>query len=99
MPMTTLTENSCRIDDLGPLPVVRPASSAEVQEWVRQAEAEGQALYPVGGRTMLHVGLPPTRPGYVVDLTELREVIDYPARDMTITVQAGITLDRLSGLL
>src|SRR5207253_9213768 len=33
------------------------------------------------------------------DLRGLAEVIDYPARDMTITVQAGITLARLQALL
>jgi glycolate oxidase FAD binding subunit len=33
------------------------------------------------------------------DLRGLNNVIDYPARDMTITVQAGITLERLGSVL
>jgi glycolate oxidase FAD binding subunit len=87
------------IDDLGPLPVVQPASVAELSDHVRRAAAEHQAIYPLGGRTMLGYGLPPTRPGIAVDLTRLTQVIDYPARDMTITVQAGITISRLQQLL
>lgn len=87
------------IDEFGPLPVIRPASPAELGDIVRRAAAEKQAIYPAGGRTMLGLGLPPTRPGTAVDLTGLTQVIDYPARDMTITVQAGITVARLQELL
>jgi glycolate oxidase FAD binding subunit len=82
------------IDGLS-LPVVRPASAAEVGALVR----EGQPLYPVGGGTMLHVGLPPTKPGRAVDLTALDQVVDYPARDMTVTVQAGVRVAKLQELL
>jgi glycolate oxidase FAD binding subunit len=89
----------CRIDDFGPLPLVRPASAADLGEVVRSAAAEGKALYPVSGGTMFGLGLPPTRPGVAADLRGLDQVIDYPARDMTITVQAGITLGRLQALL
>jgi glycolate oxidase FAD binding subunit len=92
-------ENACQIDDLGPLPVVRPQSVAEVADLIRRAAAEEQAVYPLGGRTMLDIGLPPTRPGMGVDLRSLSRVIDYPARDMTITLQAGITLAELQSLL
>jgi glycolate oxidase FAD binding subunit len=48
---------------------------------------------------MLGLGLPPSRAGIGVDLTALHQVLDYPARDMTITVQAGITLARLEEVL
>jgi glycolate oxidase FAD binding subunit len=92
-------ENVCRIDDFGPLPIAQPHSVAEVGEIVRRAVADKQALYPIGGQTLLGIGLPPARPGIAVDLRSLAQVIDYPARDMTITVQAGITLARLQTLL
>jgi glycolate oxidase FAD binding subunit len=39
------------------------------------------------------------RAGSAVDLRDLAGVIDYPARDMTITVQAGISLSRLGTIL
>jgi glycolate oxidase FAD binding subunit len=91
--------STCLIDDVGPLPVVRPGSPAELGDLVRRAGADGQALYPLGGRTLLEQGLPPSRPGLGVDLRALDQVIDYPARDMTVTVRAGITLARLQELL
>ncbi|HEY3787763.1 MAG TPA: FAD-binding oxidoreductase [Urbifossiella sp.] len=83
------------IDDFGPLPVRRPESVAEVCVSVQEAAAGGQSIYPVGGRTILDVGLPPIKPGFALDTTALNQVIDYPARDMTITVQAGITMAKL----
>ena len=87
------------IDEFGPLPVRRPASAAELGEVVREAAAKGHGVYPAGGRTTLDVGLPPTKPGVAVDTTGLNAVVDYPARDMTITVGAGITVGKLQELL
>ena len=94
-----MDQSSLTIDEFGPLPVRRPASAAELGEVVREAAAAGQGVYPVGGRTSLDVGLPPTKPGVAVDTTALNQVVDYPARDMTITVGAGITVAKLQELL
>ncbi|HEY2908815.1 MAG TPA: FAD-binding oxidoreductase [Gemmataceae bacterium] len=83
------------IEGFGPLPVHRPGSIAEVCALVKEAAGRRQGVYPVGGRTMLDVGLPPNKPGIAIDTTRLNRVIDYPARDMTITVEAGITMAAL----
>lgn len=83
------------IDGFGPLPVVQPHSVAEVADRIHQAAAAGTALYPMGGRTTLALGNPPSKPGAALDLRALDRIIDFPARDMTITVQAGITIARL----
>jgi glycolate oxidase FAD binding subunit len=91
--------DSCLIDDFGPLPVRHPASVAELGDCVRTAASAGQAVYPLGGGTLLGRGLPPTKPGVAVSTARLDQVLDYPARDMTITVQAGITLARLDQVL
>ena len=66
---------------------------------VRQAAAEETALYPLGGQTMLNLGVPPVTKGRVVDMRGLDKVIDFPARDMTITVEAGITMVQLQDIL
>src|SRR5690348_14039577 len=94
-----MVEESCLIDGYGPVAVERPTSIAEIGAAVRRAAAEGQAVYPLGGRTRLELGSPPERPGRGLDLRGLAEILDYPARDMTITVQAGITLARLKTVL
>jgi glycolate oxidase FAD binding subunit len=90
---------ACTIDDFSELSLAQPPSVVELAEVIRQAAAKGQAIYPVGGRTMLGYGLPPTKPGVAVDLTPLDRVIDHAARDMTITVQAGITIAKLQAVL
>lgn len=87
------------IDGSPALRVVRPASAAEVGEVVRAAAAAGEGIYPVGGRTSLDVGFPPTKPGVALDTTALDRIIDYPVRDMTITVEAGITVGKLRAAL
>src|SRR5262245_45190315 len=79
--------------------MVHPGSPDELGQHVREASAADHAVYPLGGRTQLDLGLPPRRPGVGIDLTALTTVIDYPARDMTITVQAGIRLAELDRLL
>jgi glycolate dehydrogenase FAD-binding subunit len=98
-PVVNVDENACRIDDFGPLPIARPQSIVEIGDIVRRAAAEAQAIYPIGGQTLMNIGLPPARPGVAVDLRSLSQVLDYPARDMTVTVQAGITLSQLQALL
>lgn len=77
----------------------RPADIEALRQTVARRVAAGEALYPQGGRTALDYGEIPSRPGVVVDTTGLDRVIDYPAADMTITVEAGLTLARLQDLL
>src|SRR5690606_26264853 len=79
--------------------VHRPSTVAELCE-AGQAEARsGGAVYPQGGRTAIDYGRPPGRPGAAVDLTGLCGVVDYPHADMTITVQAGMTISALRAVL
>jgi glycolate oxidase FAD binding subunit len=92
-------ESACLIDDFGPLPVERPPTVADLSELVRRAAAAGEAIYPIGGGTMLCLGNASAKRGIAVDLRGLDQVIDYPARDMTITVEAGMTVARLQALL
>jgi len=73
-------------------------STADLGDTVRRAAASSSALYPLGGQTKAGFGNVPTRPGHVVDMRGLAQVIDFPARDMTITVQAGITIGVLADL-
>src|SRR5437867_2329182 len=97
--MNVAQNSSCLINEFKPRSVIQAQSVIEIGEVVRKATADGSAIFPLGGRTMLHLGLPPTREGIGVDLRNLNQVIDYPARDMTITVQAGITIAQLQGTL
>lgn len=77
----------------------RPSSVEQLREVVASRAATGLAIYPQGGRTSLDFGGTPRTPGVAIDLQGLDRVIDYPAADMTITVEAGITLGKLSETL
>jgi glycolate oxidase FAD binding subunit len=87
--------DSITIDSFGPLPVKRPTTTADLCALVKETRAAKYGLYPVGGRTALDLGRVPTKPGVACDTTALSAVLDYPARDMTVTVQAGITVAAL----
>ena len=86
---------SSYIHDFDSLPVHGPSTAYEVGELVRAHPA----VYPRGGGTHSHIGGTPTKPGIVLDTTALNRIIDYPARDMTVTLQAGCTLAQLQQLL
>lgn len=77
----------------------RPANvddlCAAIPQWIER----GLAIYPQGGATSLDYGGVPEQPGVAVETNGLDRVIDYPHADMTITVEAGITLSALQGVL
>jgi len=82
-----------------PLPLVevaQPGDPAAVAELVQRAHRAGTPLYPIGGGTNLGYGVRPTEPGLGLSLAGLKRIVDYPARDLTITVQAGLTIAALA---
>ena len=52
-------------------------------------------MIPIGGRTMLGLGMPPARYDLALDLSGLNRIVDYEPNDFTITVEAGMTLAEL----
>jgi glycolate oxidase FAD binding subunit len=77
----------------------RPVEIDPLREFVREQVALGRAVYPRGGGTAMDYGGIPGRPGVAVDTRSLDRLIDYPYADMTITVQAGMTLSALRAIL
>ncbi|MEZ6139296.1 MAG: FAD-binding oxidoreductase [Zavarzinella sp.] len=76
-----------------------PKSVAELCEKVCELTSTRQAIAPSGNGTLQHIGGNFRQAVHQIRLTELNQVIDYPARDMTITVGAGITLKKLNEIL
>ena len=77
----------------------RPADVESLCGVVREQVALGRAIYPQGGKTALGYGGIPGRPGVALGTTGLNRLIDYPFADMTITIEAGMTLAALRGIL
>jgi glycolate oxidase FAD binding subunit len=85
-----------------PLPLTKtesPQTADELLAAVRSCVASRTPIYPIGGGTALDCGLLPKAPGVGLSVTGLSRVIDYPARDMTVTVESGIRVAELQKLL
>ena len=78
---------------------VSATSIEDVQYSLAGAYSDATAIFPIGGETSLDFGLPPKQSGIGLSLGGLDKVIDFPARDLTITVEAGITMHALNHAL
>ncbi|MFO1094934.1 MAG: FAD-binding oxidoreductase [Planctomycetaceae bacterium] len=77
-----------------------PATQSELARFVADNARGGRRpLNAVGGRTTLRLGYPLPADTVTIDLNGLSRVVDYPARDMTITVEAGVRMEDLQNLL
>jgi glycolate oxidase FAD binding subunit len=76
-----------------------PGNQGDLASIVRDAFETETPLYPVGGGTSLGFGIPAKTPGKSLSLAGLNRIVDYPARDMTVTVEAGVTMKSLAELL
>ena len=74
---------------------VTPSDQTELAEAVAAAYAQERAVYPLGGETSLDFGLPAKTPGLGLSTKSLTQIVDYPARDMTITLESGVTMSTL----
>jgi glycolate oxidase FAD binding subunit len=84
-----------RTDNLPFVDSVTPGDQDAVIDAVRGAWQDGTPLYPIGGGTHLAYGARPAGTGLGLSLAGLNRVVDYPARDLTITVEAGVTVAAL----
>lgn len=78
---------------------LKPATIADVQDAVRDADARGEALVIEGGGTLRGMGYPPDREADVLSSTGLRGVKSFEYADLTVSVEAGMTVRALRALL
>jgi len=87
------------IDDKVPAAAVKPGSRDEICEIVKFAVAEKLAIVPCGARSKLAMGGPPSRYDIAVDMARLDHIVAYDPSDLTLSVEPGIPLQRLAGVL
>ena len=80
------------VDGIMPMAVVRPAGAEEVAEVVRFAMREKLGIVPLGSRSKCEMGMEPQRYNIAVDMTSLHGIVHYDAGDLTLSVDAGISL-------
>jgi glycolate oxidase FAD binding subunit len=80
------------IDGFEPSKVVRPESVEELSQLLSQ---EKGSIVPLGACTQTAFGNPLRRADCVADLTGLSRITEYVPSDLTVHVEAGVTLEQL----
>jgi FAD/FMN-containing dehydrogenase len=86
------------VDGIAPKTIVRPGSYDDVRELLAYANDARLAVIPLGGRLHAGLGNLPERYDLALDVKRLDQVAEFEAADLTITVQAGMTLGALRKL-
>ena len=76
-----------------------PGTAEEVAALLRVADEAGAAVVPWGGGTQQTLGFAPRRYDLAISLRRLNRLLDYFPEDMTVAVEAGMTLGDLDGVL
>jgi glycolate oxidase FAD binding subunit len=84
---------------LQPRAVVAPANERELAEVLRRSNEAGIAVVPRGGGTKLGWGNPPSRADLVLSTARLSEITEHAWADLTVTVEAGCTIQKLQETL
>ncbi|MEW6296845.1 MAG: FAD-binding oxidoreductase [Thermodesulfobacteriota bacterium] len=87
------------IDGREPQHVVFPETIEQVSAVLQEAHRQGLAVAPVGCGAFLHLGGIPRRYQLALSLSRLARLVDYQPTDMTVTVEAGMTLGQLQQIL
>ncbi len=91
--------SSYAVDGLIPNMGVRPPTVEGLSEVMSQANEEGLATIPLGGRTQRSLGNPPRRYDLALDMRGLDRLVQYEPSDLTVTVEAGMSLAQLDEIL
>ena len=82
-----------------PVAAVKPDNADQVATVMSWAHRAGVAVYPSAGRTAIQLGNAPSRPGIALDLTRLNRLVDFQPADLTVSVEAGMTISQLDAAL
>src|SRR3972149_6881851 len=87
------------VDGLRPAAAVRPSTVEELASTLAEASRLGAAVIPWGAGTAMALGNLPHAYHLAVDTRSLDHIIEYEPADLTITVEAGLSMARLQQTL
>ena len=90
---------SYAIDGAVPSAVAKPTSAAEAAEIIRFAAKEKLTVIPTGAHTKLSIGARPSRYDIALDMCALHQIAHYDPADLTVSVDAGMTIPALNATL
>jgi len=79
--------------------VIEPRTETELAEVLRLSNEAGLAVVPRGGGTKLGWGNPPARADIILSTARLNEIIEHAWADLTVSVEAGCTVQKLQETL
>src|SRR5436309_2506343 len=79
--------------------VIEAGTESEIAEILRLSNAAGLAVIPWGGGTKLGWGNSPERADLVLSTARLNEIIEHAWADLSVTVEAGCTMQTLQQTL
>jgi glycolate oxidase FAD binding subunit len=79
--------------------VIEAGTESEISEILRLSNEAGLAVIPRGSGTKLGWGNPPTRADLILSTARLNEIIEHAWADLTVTVEAGCTIQQLQETL
>jgi glycolate oxidase FAD binding subunit len=82
-----------------PRVVLEPVNEQQVAAALRLANDAGLAVIPRGGGTKLNWGNPPARGDVILSTARLDKIIEHPWADLTVSVEAGCTIQKLQSAL
>ena len=87
------------VDGVEPRATVFPADAGEIGAVLAYANKKRLAVLPIGGGTQLGLGHPPERADIALSLSRLDKIVAHEPADMTVTVQAGMSIAALQAHL
>jgi len=82
-----------------PKVIVSPGNERELAEVLRLSNEAGLAVIPRGGATKLGWGNPPSRADLVLSTARLNEITEHAWADLTVSIEAGCTLQKMQETL
>jgi glycolate oxidase FAD binding subunit len=82
-----------------PARIEEPSDGQRVAALLAAAAESGSAVVAFGGSTLQSIGNPPGRFDVALSLRRLDRVLQYDPRDLTVGLEAGITLDNVARAL
>jgi glycolate oxidase FAD binding subunit len=92
----TAADAICRVQ---PRLVLEPTSEQQLTAALRLANDANLAVIPRGGGTKLSWGNPPARADIILSTARLDKIIEHAWADLTVSVEAGCTIQKLKTAL
>jgi glycolate oxidase FAD binding subunit len=91
--------NELVVDGLSPQRVEHPTSPERLAELLREADRAGEAVLPIGAGRAIGLGDPPRRIDVAIGTRGLDRIVEASPADLTLTVEAGVTLGEIADAL